>query len=114
MAQNKVYAEVSLYRLNGTNEIVNVRREDGSNQNENAGSTSHKGILNVKYRPVPGLEFRVGGTVAEDRFVNCDLQGKKYSGNEMLQPPSYFLNGEITYPIILQKFQNCAGRPKCG
>ncbi|MEO6948428.1 MAG: TonB-dependent receptor, partial [Ginsengibacter sp.] len=106
-AQNRVYAEISFYRLNGNNEIVNVRRDDGSYQNENAGITSHKGIeLNVKYQPVQELSFRVGGTVAKHRFVEYNLQGKNYSGNEMPQSPSYIMNGEVTYkPLALQGFR---------
>ena len=43
-AANKGYAEVSLYQLDGENEIVSVRLADGSYQNQNAGKTSHKGI----------------------------------------------------------------------
>lgn len=106
-AQNRVYAEISFYRLNGKNEIVNVRRDDGSYQNENAGITSHKGIeLNVKYQPVQELSFRVGGTVAKHRFVEYNLQGKNYSGNEMPQSPSYIMNGEVTYkPLALKGFR---------
>jgi outer membrane receptor protein involved in Fe transport len=106
-AQNRVYAEISFYRLNGNNEIVNVRRDDGSYQNENAGVTSHKGIeLNVKYQPVQELSFRVGGTVAKHRFVEYNLQGKNYSGNEMPQSPSYIMNGEVTYkPLALKGFR---------
>ncbi|MGN6800791.1 MAG: TonB-dependent receptor, partial [Ginsengibacter sp.] len=51
--QNKGSAEVSLYKLDGRNEIVSTRLSDGSYINENAGATSHKGIeFNTKFAPV--------------------------------------------------------------
>lgn len=107
LAQNKVYAEISVYKLDGKNEIVSVRLEDGSYQNQNAGITSHNGVeLNVKYRPAQALTFRVGGTVAKHKFVDYNLKDKNYSGNEMPQSPSYIANGEITYkPSFFKNFR---------
>ncbi|RZL02500.1 MAG: TonB-dependent receptor, partial [Pedobacter sp.] len=79
-AKNKVYAEVSLYKLDGTNEIVNVRLADGSYQNQNAGKTSHKGIeANIKYSPLNELSVRIGGTYAEHKYIHYIEQGKDYS-----------------------------------
>lgn len=97
-AENKGYAEVSLYVLDGKNEIVSTRLTDGSYKNENAGITSHKGVeLNIKYAPVKDLAFRIGGTVAKHTYMDYIQQGKDFSGNEMAQSPSYIMNGEITY-----------------
>ena len=106
-AGSKGYAEASLYQLDGKNEIVSTRLSNGSYQNENAGVTSHKGIeLNIKYAPVEGLNFRVGGTVAQHRYVDYVQQGKSFSGNEMAQSPSYIMNAEITYkPGCLKGFR---------
>jgi outer membrane receptor protein involved in Fe transport len=106
-ADNKGSAEISLYELNGKNEIVSARLSDGSYVNENAGITSHKGIeLNVKYSPVNEIHFRIGGTVAKHRYVNYTQQGKTFSGNEMPQSPSYIMNGEISYkPEYLKGFR---------
>jgi outer membrane receptor protein involved in Fe transport len=97
-ADNKGSAEISLYQLNGKNEIVNTRLADGSYENQNAGETSHKGIeLEIKYAPVKDLTFRIGGTVAKHEYVDYIQQGKSFSGNQMAQSPSYIMNGEITY-----------------
>ena len=97
-ADNKGSAEISLYQLNGKNEIVNTRLADGSYENQNAGETSHKGIeLEIKYAPVKDLTFRIGGTVAKHEYVDYIQQGKNFSGNQMAQSPSYIMNGEITY-----------------
>jgi outer membrane receptor protein involved in Fe transport len=90
--------EMSLYELNGKNEIVSTRLSDGSYQNENAGVTSHKGVeMNVKYAPQKSISIRAGGTVAKHKYVDFIQQGKTFSGNEMAQSPSYIANGEITY-----------------
>ncbi len=106
-AGSKGYAEASLYRLDGRNEIVSTRLADGSYQNQNAGATSHKGIeVNIKYAPVEDLNFRVGGTVAKHKYIDYVLQGKNFSGNDMAQSPSYILNGEVTYkPHYLEGFR---------
>jgi outer membrane receptor protein involved in Fe transport len=97
-ADNNGSAEISVYQLNGKNEIVNTRLADGSYENQNAGMTSHKGIeLNIKYAPVKDLTFRAGGTVAKHQYVDYIQQGKNFSGNEMAQSPSYILNSEINY-----------------
>ncbi len=104
---NKGSAEISLYQLNGKNEIVNTRLADGTYQNQNTGATTHKGIeLEIKYAPVKDLTFRIGGTVAKHEYVDYIQQGKNFSGNEMAQSPSYIMNGEITFkPHILKGFR---------
>ena len=99
--------EISLYHLNGKNEIVSTRLYDGSYINENAGATSHKGIeMNIKYAPVKEINFRVGGTVAKHEYVDYVENGKSYSGNKMPQSPKYILNGEVAYkPQYLKGFR---------
>ncbi|HEY5462493.1 MAG TPA: TonB-dependent receptor [Hanamia sp.] len=97
-AEEKGYAEASIYDLQGKNEIVSTQLANGSYINENTGETSHKGIeLNIKYAPVKDLRFRIGGTVAKHKYVDFVQQGKSFNGNDMPQSPSYILNGEITY-----------------
>jgi len=106
-AGNKGSAEISIYKMDGKNEIVSTRLSDGSYINENAGITSHKGIeLNIKYAPVKEIHFRIGGTVAKHEYVNYIQQGKTFSGNEMPQAPAYIMNGEISYkPSYLKGFR---------
>jgi len=106
-AGSKGYFEASLYQLNGKDEIVNTRLADGSYQNENAGSTTHKGIeFNTKYAPEEDLNFRIGGTVAKHKYVDYVQQGKNFSGNEMSQSPAYIMNGEVIYkPGYLKGFR---------
>jgi len=106
-AKAKGYAEVSFYKLDGSNEIVNVRLEDGTYQNQNAGITRHKGVeVNVKYAPCKDLSIRAGGTYAQHIYKNYELSGKNYSGNTMSQAPPYIINAEITYkPAFFKGFR---------
>ena len=97
-ASNKGYAEVSLYKLEGENEIISVRLANGFYQNQNTGKTSHKGIeTNLKYTPHEDVAIRLSGSYAEHRFIDFIQQGKDFSGNKMPQAPPYIYNGEITY-----------------
>ncbi|TKK69943.1 TonB-dependent receptor [Ilyomonas limi] len=92
------YAEVSLYNLEGKNEIVSVRLADGSYQNQNAGRTSHKGIeANIKYAPTEDINIRLSGAYAAHRYVEYAEQGKDYAGHTMAQAPPLIYNSEITY-----------------
>jgi outer membrane receptor protein involved in Fe transport len=106
-ADEKGSAEVSIYKLDGTNEIVSVRLADGSYQNQNAGKTSHKGIeANIKYAPVEDLAIRLAGAYSKHEYIDYVEQGKSYSGNTMAQAPPYIYNGEITYkPRYLKGFR---------
>jgi outer membrane receptor protein involved in Fe transport len=97
-AAGKGYAEVSVYKLDGKNEIVSVRLADGFYQNQNTGKTSHKGIeANIKYTLVEDIAIRIAGSYAEHTYIDYIQQGKDFSGNRMAQAPAYIYNGEITY-----------------
>lgn len=92
------YADISLYRMTGTGEIISVRNADGSSFNENAGKTLHYGIeYTIKYKPLAWLQLRVSGTNARHRFIHYVENGKSYDGNEMNGAPQWILNSEMTY-----------------
>ncbi len=101
---NKGYADLSLYRMNGRNEVINVRLSDGSFVKRNAGSTLHYGIeYTLKYRPVRQWQFRISGTNARHSFSNYIENGKNYSGKEMNGAPPWIMNTQVTYfPAFLE------------
>lgn len=103
-AKNKGYIDVSLYRMDGTNEIVSVRLPDGSSENQNAGKTRHSGVeWNLRYAPVPSVLFRTGGTYAIHDFVTYEDKGKQFGGNRMNGAPAVITNTEITWkPAFLK------------
>lgn len=97
-AKKKGRIEVSLYRMDGTNEIISVRKDDGSTEKENAGQTRHQGVeYSVKYELVKGLQFRFGGTNVKHTFVDYNDAGNDYSGNSMPGAPAWIANSQITF-----------------
>lgn len=105
-SDHKGYADVSLYRMNGRNEIVSVRLADGYEINQNAGKTLHYGVeYEVRYKPFSQWQFRLSGTNVEHRFVEYIQNGKNYNSNEMNDAPHWIMNTEATYyPGFLKGF----------
>lgn len=107
---NKLYMDWSLYRMDGTNEIISVKQPDNSYINENAGSTKHTGIeYGITYKPVNDLSIRFSGTNARHTFVNNVVKGVDYNGKEMSGAPRFTSNAEITYkPSFFKGFRIAA------
>lgn len=98
LLKNKLYADWSLYLLDGSNEIISVKQPDGLSVNQNAGKTRHKGIeYGVTYRPVNDLSVRLSATNAKHTFVNNVVKGVDYSGKEMSGAPRFTANAEVMY-----------------
>jgi len=96
--RNKLSADVSAYKLDGTNEIVSVKLDDGSTENRNAGKTSHKGIeFGINATPVKDVSVRISGAYSQHRFVNFVEKGNSYNGNEMNNAPRWMHNAEVWY-----------------
>lgn len=96
--ENKLYADWSLYRLTGTNEIISVRQPDNTSINQNAGSTRHAGIeYSIHYRPVNDLFIRFSATNARHTFINNIVKGVDFSGKEMSAAPRFTCNAELMY-----------------
>lgn len=104
---NKIYLDWSLYRLNGTNEIISVKQPDNSYINQNAGSTKHTGIeYGITYKPVPDLSVRFSATNAKHVFVENVVKGIDFNGKEMSAAPRFLANAEIMYkPSFLRGFR---------
>lgn len=98
LIKNKLSADISIYKLNGANEVISVRMDDGSYQNQNAGKTEHKGIeLGVNATPVKDISFRFSGAYSEHRFVDYVEKGADYNGNQMNNAPRWMYNAEVWY-----------------
>ncbi|WP_448698614.1 TonB-dependent receptor [Mucilaginibacter sp. AW1-3] len=104
----KMFVEVSLYDLEGRNEIINQLLPDNTTQNQNAGATRHQGIeYAVNYIPVSALAFRFSGTNARHTYIDYNevgtnyVTGKSYNliynGNRMNNAPTWIANSELTY-----------------
>jgi outer membrane receptor protein involved in Fe transport len=98
LIKNKLSVDASAYKLDGTNEIVSVKLDDGSSENRNAGKTSHKGIeFGVNASPVKDISVRVSGAYSEHKFVQFVEKGNNYNGNQMNGAPEWMHNAEIWY-----------------
>jgi outer membrane receptor protein involved in Fe transport len=96
--KSRLSADISVYKLNGTNEIVYVKLDDGSYMNQNAGKTSHKGVeLGINATPVKDVSFRFSGAYSKHLFIEYIEKGVKYNGNEMNGAPHWMYNTEVWY-----------------
>jgi outer membrane receptor protein involved in Fe transport len=98
IVRNILSADISAYQLDGTNEIISVRLDDGSSENKNAGKTSHKGVeFGVNAMPAKDISVRLSGAYSEHRFTKFVEKGNNYNGNEMNNAPRWMHNAEIWY-----------------
>jgi outer membrane receptor protein involved in Fe transport len=107
---HKGYLDISLYRMNGRNEIVSERLGNGLQVNQNAGKTLHYGVeYSLHYQPFTQWQLRISGTNVNHRYIEYIQNGKNFSGNEMSDAPHWIMNAEITYdPSFIQDFDIAA------
>lgn len=104
LLNNKVYVDVALYQMKGTNELLSIRQPDNSTDYQSAGRTLHRGIeLGLTYRPSKQLFVRFGGTHALHRFDEFTLSQRvsdviqNVNGKDMPSAPRTLWNTEVTY-----------------
>jgi iron complex outermembrane recepter protein len=98
IVKNKLSIDASAYKLDGTNEIISVKLDDGSTENRNAGKTSHKGIeFALNANPVKEITVRFSGAYSIHKFDAFVEKGNSYSGNEMNNAPHWIHNAEVWY-----------------
>jgi iron complex outermembrane recepter protein len=102
--ENKVYVDVALYQMNGTNELLSIRQPDNSTDYQSAGKTLHRGIeLGLTVKPTQQFFFRVGGTNALHRFEDFQIstrstdQYQNLDGFDMPTAPRWSWNTEFYY-----------------
>ncbi|MEI6946428.1 TonB-dependent receptor [Paraflavisolibacter sp. H34] len=101
---NKIYADGSLYQMEGRNELLSIRQPDNSTDYQSAGKTLHRGVeYGLSVRPNRQLAFRFGGTTALHRFEDFLVSTKatdavkKLDGFEMPSAPRTTFNTEVSY-----------------
>lgn len=110
----KMFFELSLYDLEGHNEIINQLLPDNTTQNQNAGATRHRGVeYAVTYAPDNSLSFRFGGTNAKHTYVDysevVNNANISYHGKTMNNAPAWIATSEITYkPMYFKGFRIAA------
>ena len=107
LLKNKLYADWSFYSLIGMNEIISVRQADGSNINQNAGKTSHRGVeYGLHLKPNESFSFRVSGTNAKHQYVDYVVKGVSFNHNIMSGAPEFLFNAEFAWkPLFVKGFR---------
>lgn len=96
--KGKLNADISLYQLEGTNEIISVRLDDGTTENRNAGRTSHKGVeLGINGSVGKDLSYRYSAAYSEHHFNRFVEKGNNYNGKEMNGAPRWMHNAALWY-----------------
>lgn len=104
LVKGKLSGDISIYQLEGTNEIISVRMDDGSSQNMNAGKTVHRGIeFGLNANPVKSISFRFSSALSKHQFSEFIEKGVSYSGNEMNGAPGWMHNTEIWFKPAVVK-----------
>lgn len=94
----KLTTDISIYQLQGTNEIISVKLDDGSTENRNAGKTSHRGIeIGITLKPIRDISIRFSGAWSQHRFIDFVEKGVSYNNNEMNGAPHWMHNAEAWY-----------------
>jgi len=102
LLDRKLYLDLSLYQLEGRNEIVSILQPDNSTQSENVGATRHRGIeYTLTYAPISEVNFRLSGTNARHTYLEYSevVAGRNhdYAGNRMIGAPNWLANAEVFY-----------------
>jgi outer membrane receptor protein involved in Fe transport len=113
LLKNQLCLDYAVYYMIGTNELLSIRQPDNSNDFQSAGETTHKGIeFGFNYKPSHQITIRLGGTVAEHRFVDFVISNiptdpdQNLNGKEMPAAPRWSGNSEISYyPNWLPNFR---------
>ena len=96
--KKKVYVDLSIYQLDGVNEIISVLQDDGSTEKENAGQTQHRGVeYTVKINPIKDISIRFSGTNAQHLFLDYVENGVDYRDHFMATSPQFIGNAEVFY-----------------
>lgn len=98
LLKNKLRFDWSVYWMDGSNEIISVRQDDGQTINQNAGQTRHQGVeYGLYYSPIQDISIRVTGSNAVHTFLSYEENGQDYSGKLMPQAPNWIVNSEVIY-----------------
>jgi iron complex outermembrane receptor protein len=102
--KKKIYVDISLYQMDGRNELLNIRQVDNSFDYQSAGKTLHRGIeYGLSANPTDEFWFRFGGTTALHRFEDFQIsdrptdQYQNLAGFEMPSSPRSTWNTEFSY-----------------
>ena len=93
-------AEISLYRLDGRDEVVSYSIAPGQSQPRNAGKTRHQGVeFALRFKPQAQVwDAKLAGAVASHRYQQYQVSPSlAYDGKSMPAAPRLLANFELGY-----------------
>ncbi len=104
LLKQKLLLDISIYQMNGKNELLNIKQADNSTDYQSAGKTLHQGVeLGLSFNPTSEFNFRFGGTYAIHKFIDFKVSDKAtdvikdYNGKIMPNAPNAIWNTELSY-----------------
>lgn len=94
--------DISLYRLEGKNEILSYSTQVGKSEPRNAGETRHQGVeFGWRYTPDSPWDATLNGTLARHSYEDYQTSNTlNFSGNEIPAAPHWLANAEIGYKAL--------------
>lgn len=105
---DKGKGEITVFRMDGKDEIISVLMDDGSTEKQNAGETRHSGIeLAWNHQLSKELSARISAIHAKHEFIEYTESGRDYSDKDMFGAPDWIINAVVTFkPKALKGFRS--------
>jgi outer membrane receptor protein involved in Fe transport len=97
--ENRGKLDLSVYRLDGKDEVVSYNIAPGNSEPRNAGKTRHEGVeLGLGYALTPQWEAHFAGAFSRHTYVNYRTSPTLvYDGNYIPASPKVLANAELAY-----------------
>ena len=94
--------DISLYRLEGKDEVISFSTQTGRSEPRNAGETRHQGVeFGWRYTPDSLWDATLNGTLARHSYEDYQTSSTlNFSGNEIPAAPHWLSNAEIGYKAL--------------
>ena len=90
--------DLALYQLDGKDQLISLRDDEGNFIQRNSGETRSRGIeLGLTYTPYGFLELNASGSYTTHEYISFFDNGIDYSGTDMQTAPNLLANTTLAY-----------------
>lgn len=95
---NTLQVDLALYQLDGKDQLISLRDDEGNFIQRNSGETRSRGIeLGLTYTPYDFLELNASGSYTTHEYISFFDNGIDYSGTDMQTAPNLLANTTLAY-----------------
>ncbi|MCH2192588.1 TonB-dependent receptor [Kordia sp.] len=95
---NTLQVDLALYQLDGKDQLISLRDDEGNFIQRNSGETRSRGIeLGLTYTPYGFLELNASGSYTTHEYISFFDNGIDYSGTDMQTAPNLLANTTLAY-----------------